>query len=274
MFVFRASTYLGELHEHRADIYQAVEKAWKEQSQDFDFIRVDKSLFGESDDESIDYAVMEKTQKAMVVPLDANWSDVGSFASLWEVSAKDDNGNACKGDIHLIDSRNNLVMSENQLVTAVGVDDLVIVSTKDAVMVSKRDRVQDVKGIVQELRANNRSEYMLHREVNRPWGAYDSIDKGERFQVKRIVVKPGQQLSKQMHHHRAEHWIIVSGTAVVEIDEKEQLLTENESVYIPLGATHRLTNPGKIPLELIEVQSGSYLGEDDIVRFQDIYNRN
>lgn len=273
MFVFRASSYLSELSSHRHDIYSAVEKAWKQQSGDYDFIRVDKASFAESDDESIDYAVMEHTQNAVVVPLDADWSDVGSFASLWEVSAKDESGNACKGDIQLIDSRNNLVLSENQLVTAVGVDDLVIVSTKDAVMVSKRDRVQDVKGIVQELKANNRSEYMLHREVNRPWGAYDSIDKGERFQVKRIVVKPGQQLSKQMHHHRAEHWIIVSGTAQVEINDQEQLLTENESVYIPLGATHRLTNPGKIPLELIEVQSGSYLGEDDIVRFDDLYER-
>ncbi len=274
MFVFKTSEYLSELKQHRSDIYEAVEKAWSKASHDMDFTRVDKDDFAQSADESIDYAVMEKTTKAIVVPLDADWSDVGSFSSLWEVSAKDANGNACRGDAQLIDSTNNLVLAENQLVTAVGIEDLVIVATKDAVMVSKRDRVQEVKAIVKELKENNRSEYMLHREVYRPWGSYDSIDNGERFQVKRIVVKPGASLSKQMHHHRAEHWIVVTGTAVVEIDEREQLLTENESVYIPVGATHRLTNPGKIPLELIEVQSGSYLGEDDIVRFDDVYGRN
>lgn len=273
MFVFKAKQYLNELSAHRSDIFNAVSSAWQTAKHDMDFTRIDKEAFEKSADESIDYAVMEKTQNAVVVPLDAEWSDVGSFSSLWEVSDKDAFGNACKGDAQLIDCKNNLVIGENQLVTAVGVDDLVIVSTKDAVMVSKRDRVQEVKSIVQELRANERSEYMLHREVYRPWGSYDSIDQGDRFQVKRIVVKPGASLSKQMHHHRAEHWIIVSGTAVVEIDGNEQLLTENESVYIPVGATHRLTNRGKIPLELIEVQSGSYLGEDDIVRFDDVYGR-
>ena len=209
----------------------------------------------------------------MVLPISVGWNDVGSFSALWEVLDKDANGNANLGDVENIDSKNCLVQSENQFVATIGVQNLVVIGTKDSVLVANKDRVQDVKTIVQHLERTERIEHLLHREVHRPWGKYDSIDNGHRYQVKRITVKPGASLSKQMHHHRAEHWIVVSGTAIVEVDEKETLLSENQSIYIPLGATHRLTNPGKVNLELIEVQSGSYLGEDDIVRFEDNYNR-
>ena len=273
MFMFRASTYLKELGEHRPDILSAVEKAYQNKSQDMDFTRIDKALFEACPDESIDYAVMEKTQQAVVTPLDAGWSDVGSWSSLWEESDQDHQGNVHRGDVVTYDTHNNLIFSQNKLVAAVGVDNLVIVETPDAVMVSAKDRVQDVKAIVKQLEHSDRSEGVFHREVARPWGSYDSIDKGERFQVKRIMVKPGAKLSLQMHHHRAEHWIVVSGTALVTIGEKETLLSENESTYIPIGVTHRLENPGVLPLEMIEVQSGSYLGEDDIVRFEDNYGR-
>lgn len=273
MFVFAAQRYMSELGQFNSAMYDAVQAAWQQRTFDLDFIRVPAEQFAQSPDDSIDYAVMEKTQQAMVVPLHAPWNDVGSFASLWEIAEKDANGNALNGDTRIVDSKNNYIHSENQLVTTVGVHDLVIVATKDAVMVSQRDRVQDVKALVNELKDENRSEYVFHRQVYRPWGSYDSIDHGDRFQVKRIEVKPGQQLSKQMHHHRAEHWVVVSGSALVEVNGKEQLLSENESIYIPVGATHRLMNPGKISLELIEVQSGSYLGEDDIVRFDDVYGR-
>jgi len=273
MFMFRASTYLKELGEHRPDILSAVEKAYQNKSQDMDFTRIDKALFEACPDESIDYAVMEKTQQAVVTPLDAGWSDVGSWSSLWEESGQDHQGNVHHGDVVTYDTHNNLIIAQNKLVAAVGVDNLVIVETPDAVMVSAKDRVQDVKAIVKQLEHSDRSEGVFHREVARPWGSYDSIDKGERFQVKRIMVKPGAKLSLQMHHHRAEHWIVVSGTALVTIGEKETLLSENESTYIPIGVTHRLENPGVLPLEMIEVQSGSYLGEDDIVRFEDNYGR-
>jgi len=273
MFMFRASTYLKELGEHRPDILSAVEKAYQNKSQDMDFTRIDKALFEACPDESIDYAVMEKTQQAVVTPLDAGWSDVGSWSSLWEESDQDHQGNVHHGDVVTYDTHNNLIIAQNKLVAAVGVDNLVIVETPDAVMVSAKDRVQDVKAIVKQLEHSDRSEGVFHREVARPWGSYDSIDKGERFQVKRIMVKPGAKLSLQMHHHRAEHWIVVSGTALVTIGEKETLLSENESTYIPIGVTHRLENPGVLPLEMIEVQSGSYLGEDDIVRFEDNYGR-
>lgn len=273
MFLFKASTFLAELQRHRADIFAACELAMKEVNLDLDFIRVDQQAFLACPAESVDYAVMEKTSAAVVVPLDARWSDVGSWSSLWDISAKNAEGNAHKGDVLSVDSSNNYVFAQTGLVATVGLENIVVVQTKDAVLVAAKDKVQDVKTIVQQLKLQGRSEYKIHREVYRPWGKYDSIDQGARHQVKHITVNPGQKLSVQMHHHRAEHWIIVSGTARVTIDGVESMLTENESVYIPLGAVHSLENPGKIALELIEVQSGSYLGEDDIVRFSDLYGR-
>ncbi|MCH8502322.1 MAG: mannose-1-phosphate guanylyltransferase/mannose-6-phosphate isomerase [Aliidiomarina sp.] len=273
MFMFRASRYLEELKAHRPDIYAACEKAIGDTSADLDFVRVDKDAFMACPEDSIDYAVMEKTKEAVVVPLDAGWSDVGSWSSLWDVSDKDTQGNVHHGDVMAHNSHNNYVFAETGLVATVGVDDVVVVQTKDAVLVTKKDQVQDVKRIVEELKAADRSEYKLHREVYRPWGKYDSVDAGDRYQVKRITVKPGEKLSIQMHHHRAEHWVVVSGSANITIDDETNLVTENESVYIPIGAVHSLENPGKIPLELIEVQVGPYLGEDDIVRFEDRYGR-
>lgn len=273
MFMFKASRYLEELKRFQPQIYQACELALGEQTPDLDFIRIDKQEFEACPDDSIDYAVMEKTEHAVVVPLDAGWSDVGGFAALWDVSEQDDNGNAFRGDVKAVDTKNTLVSSEDKLVATVGVEDLVIINTKDAVLVAHKDKSQQVKAIVNELKAEQRPEVTFHREVYRPWGKYDSIDNGERFQVKRITVKPGAKLSVQMHHHRAEHWIVVSGTAKVLIGDTEQYVTENESVYIPITQVHALENPGKVNLELIEVQSGSYLGEDDIVRFEDKYGR-
>lgn len=273
MFLFKAGTYIQELASHRPDIEGAVRAAFETRSRDLDFLRLDTEAFSACPDESIDYAVMEKTDKAVVVPLDAGWSDVGSWSSLWEESEQDGQGNVVRGDVLTHDAGNNLLFSQHKLIAAVGVDDLVIVDTPDAVMVAAKDRVQEVKSIVKQLESAERSEGVFHREVARPWGSYDSIDMGERFQVKRIMVKPGAKLSLQMHHHRAEHWIVVSGTALVTIGDKETMLSENESTYIPIGVTHRLENPGVLPLEMIEVQSGSYLGEDDIVRFEDNYGR-
>lgn len=273
MFMFKASRYLEELKAHRPDIYDACQKAIQVQDSDLDFIRVDKAAFEACPDDSIDYAVMEKTTDAAVIPMDAGWNDVGGFAALWEVSTQDENGNAFYGDVKAVDTKNTLVVGENKLIATVGVEDLVVINTKDAVLVAHKDESQKVKQIVNQLKAEERSEVTFHREVYRPWGKYDSVDSGERFQVKRITVKPGAKLSVQMHHHRAEHWIVVSGTAKVQIDDTETFVTENESVYIPITAVHALENPGKVDLELIEVQSGSYLGEDDIVRFEDRYGR-
>jgi len=273
MFVFKASAFLEELENLNEDMFKSVKDAFNNADCDLDFIRVKEEDFAKSPDDSIDYTIMENTSKGLVLPIDVGWNDVGSFSALWEVLDKDKDGNVGLGDVQSIDSKNCLVQSENQFVATIGVEDLVIIGTKDSVLVTKKDRVQDVKSVVESLKNKGRSEHLLHREVHRPWGKYDSIDNGHRYQVKRISVKPGASLSKQMHHHRAEHWIVVSGTAIVEINDKETLLSENESIYIPLGATHRLTNPGKVRLELIEVQSGSYLGEDDIVRFDDIYKR-
>ena len=273
MFLFKASRYLEELNKFRPDILQACEKAMAVESTDLDFVRLDEAAFHACPDESIDYAVMEKTSDAVVVPLDAGWSDVGSWTSLADICEKDDSGNAFQGDVMLQDTRNTYVRSEKKLIAAVGVENLVITESDDAILVAHKDRVQDVKKIVDRLKEENRSEAKLHRKVYRPWGAYDSIDMGDRFQVKRITVKPGAQLSLQMHHHRAEHWIVVKGTAVVTNGDQEILLTENQSTYIPIGVVHRLENPGKFDLELIEVQSGGYLGEDDIVRFEDTYGR-
>lgn len=273
MFLFKASRYLEELKTHRPDIYKACEQAMTDVNSDLDFVRVNKDAFLSCPEDSIDYAVMEKTKDAVVVPMDAGWSDVGSWSSLWEVSEKDADGNVHHGDVMSHNTNNNYVFAETGMVATVGIDDVVVVQTKDAVLVVKKDQVQDVKKVVEALKKDNRSEFQLHREVYRPWGKYDSIDNGARYQVKRITVKPGEKLSIQMHHHRAEHWIVVSGTANVTIDEETALVTENESVYIPIGSVHTLENPGKIPLELIEVQSGAYLGEDDIVRFEDRYGR-
>lgn len=269
MFLFKASVYLDNLKKYRPDIFAACELAMADVDPDLDFIRVNKEAFLTCPDDSIDYAVMEKTDSAVVVPLDAGWSDVGSWSSLWEVSEKNLEGNSHKGDVLSFNSQNNYVFAETGLVATVGLENTIVVQTKDAVLVASKDHVQDVKAIVQNLKKSGRPEHRVHREVYRRWGKQDSIDTGYRYQVKRITVMPEQKVSMQMHHHRSEHWIVVSGTAKVVIDGKENLLSENQSVYIPLGSAHALENPGKIPLELIEVQSGAYLGEDDIVRFSD-----
>ena len=273
MFVFKASAYLTALSNTNKDIITHCQKSFEKAHQDLDFVRIDKSSFEKCPDDSIDYAVMEKATNVVVVPMDAGWNDLGSWNSLWEISEKDINNNAYIGDVISINCENNLVHSTDKLVTTIGLKNIVIVETSDALLVANKDDVQDVKKVVDELKKHKRDEHSLHREVQRPWGSYDSIDSGKRYQVKRIEVKPGASLSLQLHHHRAEHWVVVSGTAMVQIGDKEQLLTENQSVYIPIGETHRLANPGKLPLELIEVQSGSYLGEDDIVRFEDVYDR-
>lgn len=273
MFMFKASVYLKALAEFRPDILEACKKALEQGQKDMDFVRVDAEAFTQCPDDSIDYAVMEKTQDAAVIPLDAGWSDIGSWSALWEIGNKDAQGNVCKGDVLNIGSKNSLVYAESKLVATVGIENLVVVETKDAVLVAHKDRVQDVKKVVEAIKNDGRHEHMNHREVYRPWGVYDSIENGERYQVKRITVKPGAKLSVQMHHHRAEHWVVVSGTAKVTNGDKTFLVTENESTFIPIGEVHALENPGKIPLELIEVQSGSYLGEDDIVRFEDKYGR-
>ena len=273
MFLFKASRYLEALKKYRLDIYKACLSSMGEVKPDMDFLRVDREKFESCPSESIDYAVMEKTADAIVVPMDAGWSDIGSWSSLWDISSKDTNGNATHGDVMLHNAKNSYVRAEDKLVVAIGVDDLIIVSTKDVLLVAHKDSVQDVKVVAQQLKASSRNEWELHREVYRPWGKYDSIDNGKRYQVKRITVKPGAQLSLQLHHHRAEHWVVVSGTAKVTNGDTEFLLSENESTYIPIGVEHTLGNPGKIDLELIEVQSGSYLGEDDIIRIEDNYGR-
>ncbi len=274
MFLMRASRYLEELGKYRPDILDACRKAFAGAARDADFLRLDKDAFEACPADSIDYAVMEKTDAARVLPLDVGWNDVGSWAALWQVTAHDDDGNASHGDVLALDCRNSFGWSERRLVAMIGLDDMVVVDTDDAVLVARKDQVQKVRDVVGRLKHDARSEAALHRKVYRPWGAYDSIDMAERFQVKRITVKPGGQLSLQMHHHRAEHWVVVSGTARVTRGEDVFLLGENESTFIPMGTNHRLENPGKMPLELIEVQSGSYLGEDDIVRFEDVYGRN
>ena len=273
MFMFKASVYLDELTKNNAAMRKACQDAWDHAQKDLEFVRLDKDAFASSPADSVDYAVMEKTNKAVVVPLDAGWNDVGAWSAVWQVLAQDAHGNATRGDVLLEGAHNSYVHADNRLVALVGVDNLVVIETSDAVLVAHKDKAQDVKKVVDRLKAEKRSEVDLHREVFRPWGSYDSVDNGERFQVKRITVKPGAKLSLQMHHHRAEHWVVVSGTASVRLGDQVKLITENESVYIPVGVTHSLENPGKLPLHLIEVQSGSYLGEDDIVRFEDLYGR-
>lgn len=273
MFVFAAKTYIEELTKFEPAIVNTCRNALAEAQTDLDFIRLSENIFSQNKDISIDYAVMERTDKAWCVPLDCGWSDLGSWQSLWESADKDEHNNASFGDVLAIDCEDSLFHSEKKLIAGVGLKDIAVIESDDALLVIDLKQSQKVKNIVDQLKAAERSEFTFHREVHRPWGAYDSIDNGERFQVKRIEVKPGASLSLQMHHHRAEHWIVVTGTALVQRGEEEILLTENQSVYIPLGEKHRLTNPGKVPLQLIEVQSGSYLGEDDIVRFEDKFGR-
>lgn len=273
MFLFRADRYLQELGRFRPDILAACEAAMDQASSDLTFTRVRDDAFRVCPSESVDYAVMEKTDSAVVVEMDAGWSDIGSWSALWDNESKDEQGNAVRGDVILKDVSRSLVRAEDRLVALVGVDNLVVVETKDAILVADKNNVQDVKKIVEVIQSDGRHEHMNHREVYRPWGVYDSVDSGDRYQVKRITVKPGAKLSLQMHHHRAEHWIVVSGTARVTNGEDHYLVSENQSTYIPVGQVHCLENPGVIPLELIEVQSGSYLGEDDIVRLKDQYGR-
>lgn len=273
MFMFRASAFIKELERLQPEVLKACRLAMAETEKDMDFIRVEAEAFAFCPSISIDYAVMEKTDHAAVVPLDAGWNDVGAWSAVWDIGEKDAQGNVVRGEAILYESNANLVYTEQRLVALLGVDNMVVIDTKDAILVAHKDEVQKVKEIVEQLKQEGRSEALEHREVNRPWGTYDCTDYGERFQVKRITVKPGARLSLQKHHHRAEHWVVVRGTAEVTCDEKVFLLSENQSTYIPLGSMHRLANPGKLPLELIEVQSGSYLGEDDIERFDDVYGR-
>ncbi|WP_374357559.1 mannose-1-phosphate guanylyltransferase/mannose-6-phosphate isomerase [Pseudoduganella danionis] len=273
MFLFRADVYLAELQQYSPAIAEATATAVGKDYRDLDFCRLDEASFTACPSDSIDYAVMEHTKHAIVVPADIGWSDVGSWSALWEVQPQDERGNTTRGDVYLDDVSGSLVRAESRIVAVIGVQDLVVVETNDAVLVAHKDQVQRVKNVVDHLKTKQRTEHLHHTKVYRPWGCYEGIDVGERFQVKRITVNPGGKLSLQMHHHRAEHWIVVSGTAAVTCGDKVTLLTENESTYIPIGMTHRLENPGKLPLHLIEVQSGSYLGEDDIVRFEDVYQR-
>jgi mannose-1-phosphate guanylyltransferase/mannose-6-phosphate isomerase len=281
MFVLRASTWLAALNEFRPDILQSTQKAWNQKTKDVadgtHFVRPNATLFNSIPTESIDYAVIEKCPgsqyQVKMVELDAGWNDLGAWDAVWQVGDKDAAGNVTSGDVLLNNSTNSLVYANSRLVSTVGLDNMIVIETADAVLVADRRKSQDVKHIVNQLEIQQREEKNLHRKVARPWGWYDSVDEGERFKVKRIQVKPGASLSLQMHHHRAEHWIVVKGTAEITNGDKVITLTENQSTYIPQGQTHRLANPGKTPLEIIEVQSGSYLGEDDIVRFEDTYGR-
>ncbi len=273
MFMFKAKAYIDELEKFQPDMVKHCLSAVSDMIEDIGFLRLDAEAFAQCESDSIDYAVMEKTHHAVVVPMNAGWSDIGSWSSLWEQQNKDAAGNTTRGDVIAVDTDNSFIHSESRLVATLGVDNLIIVETQDAVLVADKSRSQEVKKIVEILAREKREEENYHRIVYRPWGSFDSVDEGERYKVKRITVNPGAKLSMQMHHHRAEHWIIVKGTARVYRNDDILDLTENESVYIPLGARHSLENPGKIPLHIIEVQSGSYLGEDDIVRFDDIYGR-
>lgn len=278
MFMLTPQTWLSHMAQLQPQIQQACEKAYANGQADQDFYRLDKAAFASSPSDSIDYAVMEKLvatpdAKVAVVPLQAGWSDVGAWDALWGITEKDTAGNVTKGDVVNIGSRNSMFLSEGRLLAGVGLDNMVVVETADAVLVANKDRVQDVKEVVAWLKASGRDEHLIHRRVYRPWGSYEGIDVGERYQVKRITVNPGASLSLQMHHHRAEHWIVVKGTARVTRGDEVFLVSENESTYIPIGTRHRLENPGAIPLDMIEVQSGSYLGEDDIVRYEDVYGR-
>ncbi len=273
MFMMPVSVWLDELKRFHPAMLEACKAAYEQGRRDGEFYRVNAQAFASCQSNSIDYAVMEETDRAAVVALDAGWSDIGAWSSLWEASARDKQGNVVQGDVFTHDTQNALLISQHRFLAAVGLDDIIVVETPDAVLVAHKDHAQNVKEVVSRLKQEKRSEYQTHRRVYRPWGYYEGIDAGPRFQVKRLMVKPGAALSLQMHHHRAEHWVVVTGTARVTKGEEVFMLTENQSTYIPLGTTHRLENPGNIPLEIVEVQSGSYLGEDDIVRFEDKYNR-
>ena len=273
MFLFRPSSYLEELERYEPDMLAACRSAYENASKDLDFLRLERESFERSPSNSIDYAVMENTDNAAVVVLDCAWDDIGSWSSLWEVSKKDEVGNVLKGDVITEDVSDSLLISQKRLLAALGVKDVIVIETSDAVLVADKGRSQDIKRIVKHFKELGREEFLFHSKVYRPWGSYEGLVQGDRFQVKLIIVKPGAKLSVQMHHHRAEHWIIVKGTAKVQREDETIILTENESTFIPLGTVHSLENPGKIPLELIEVQSGSYLGEDDIVRLEDVYGR-
>ena len=273
MFVFRADAVLAELERFAPAIVQACRNALDSARQDLDFLRLDRDAFAACPEDSVDYAVMEQTDRGVMVPLSCGWNDLGSWDALWQAGQQDESGNVLKGDVVTCDVRDSYLHAETRLLAAVGLENHIVVETADAVLISPRDRVQEVKKIVDKLKAENRIEAVSHKKVFRPWGHYESIGDGARYQVKRITVSPGHVLSLQKHFHRAEHWVVVQGTALVTRDGEEIMLRENESVYLPLGAVHRLLNPGKIPLELIEVQVGSYLGEDDIVRFEDVYGR-
>jgi len=286
MFMMKASIWQQAIGHYRSDILESCRQAVVQATRDQDFFRVDKKSFEGCPSDSIDYAVMEKLSlgkaaddsgsilfKAAVIPLDAGWSDIGSWSALWQASDTDEFGNVISGDVYAIDTSNSLLLSEHRLLATVGLDDMIVVETADAVLVAHKDQAQQVKQVVDRIKQDQRSEHQFHRRVHRPWGSYEGVDTGERFQVKRITVSPGSALSLQMHHHRAEHWVVVKGTAEVTRGDETFLISENESTFIPIGVTHRLKNPGTLPLELIEVQSGSYLGEDDIVRFEDVYNR-
>ncbi|MCU7873917.1 MAG: mannose-1-phosphate guanylyltransferase/mannose-6-phosphate isomerase [Candidatus Thiodiazotropha sp. (ex Lucinoma borealis)] len=274
MFVFKAEAYLAELELFFPEILQAARKAYEANRPDMDFLRLDREAFAACPAESIDYAVMEKTDKSVVVPMDAGWNDVGSWSALADVAVVEgNNGNVIQGDVLVKDVSNSYLRSENRMIAGLGIDNLIVVETADAVLVADKSHVQDVKEIVEQLKSSGRCEHISHVRVYRPWGNYETVDECDRFKVKRIVVNPGASLSLQQHHHRAEHWVVVKGTAKITKGDKEMMLTEDQSVYIPLGTRHRLENPGLIPLEIVEVQTGSYLGEDDIVRFSDEYGR-
>jgi mannose-1-phosphate guanylyltransferase/mannose-6-phosphate isomerase len=273
MFVFSAAGYLAELSRLRPDMYAACVAALERGERDLDFLRLDQKSFESCVSDSIDYAVMEHTTKAAVVPVDIGWSDVGSWDALWDIADKDADRNVTRGDVYIQDASNNYVTAQSRFIAAIGVEDLVIIETSDAVLIASKSKVQQVNKVVAHLKAAGRQEHINHAKVYRPWGSYESLDEGSRFQVKRIIVKPGEKLSLQRHHHRAEHWVVVCGTAQVTRGDEVLLLTENQSTYIPLGTAHRLENPGKVLLEIIEVQSGGYLGEDDIVRLDDVYGR-
>jgi len=273
MFMFRASVFLAELQAQHPDIVAACRTALQRAEQDRDFLHVPATEFSQSPSESVDYAVMEKTSAGVVVPLDAGWDDLGSWSAIWDAGPLDDQRNCVSGDVIAIDTSNSLIQSHHRLVTTVGLDDVIVIETRDAVLVANKKDAQQVKKVVERLKQQKRSEYVDHPQVSRPWGHYETIDAGQRYQVKRIVVLPGESLSLQMHYHRAEHWVVVCGTARVVCGDSEKIVSENQSTYIPLGVKHSLSNPGKVPLELVEVQSGTYLGEDDIVRFEDRYGR-
>ena len=273
MYLFDAQLYLTELHLHQPDVHEAARLAFERAEVDLDFLRADEESFASSPSISLDYGVMEQTTRAAVVPADIEWNDIGSYAALWEIEPKDSENNVGKGHVAFFDSSGNYVRAEKQLVALLGVDDMIVVSTPDALLVTKKEHAQDIKKIVDKLREEGLSQHDTHTKVYRPWGSYEGIERGERFQVKQLIVKPGGASSMQVHHHRSEHWVVVKGTAEVSLGDEKRLLSEDESIYIPLGIPHRIYNPGRIPMHFIEVQTGSYLEEDDIVRLNDQYGR-